>query len=113
LTKLRWVWTWHLDFLPETITVASDSVSVNPGDFHTIPGCTVAYDRCKLHHIIWWTNGGHTDLDNLIPVCSHHHTKIHHDGWIIGLGPHRELTLTLPDSTTHTTGPPQRRQPAA
>jgi hypothetical protein len=19
-----------------------------------IPGCTVAYDRCKLHHIIWW-----------------------------------------------------------
>ena len=27
--------TWHLDFLPETTTVASESVSVNPGDFHT------------------------------------------------------------------------------
>ena len=25
--------TWHLDFLPETTTVASESVSVNPGDF--------------------------------------------------------------------------------
>ncbi len=78
-----------------------------------IPGCTVAYDRCKLHHIIWWTNGGPTDLANLLPVCSHHHTKIHHDGWIIELGPHRELTLTLPDGNTHTTGPPRRRQPAA
>ena len=78
-----------------------------------IPGCTVAYDRCKLHHIIWWTNGGPTDLANLIPVCTHHHTKIHHDGWIIQLGPHRELTLTLPNGNTHTTGPPRRRQPAA
>ena len=30
-----------------------------------IPGCTVTYDRCKLHHIIWWRNLGRTDLDNL------------------------------------------------
>ena len=33
-----------------------------------IPGCTVGYDRCKLHHIIWWRHGGVTDLDNLIPT---------------------------------------------
>ena len=79
----------------------------------SIPGCTVAYDRCKLHHITWWSNGGRTDLANLIPVCSHPHTKIHNDDWIIELGPHRELTLTLPDGTTHTTEPPRRRQPAA
>ncbi len=32
-----------------------------------IPGCSVAYDRCKLHHIIWWRHGGRTDLDNLLP----------------------------------------------
>ncbi len=73
-----------------------------------IPGCSVAYDRCKLHHIIWWRNGGTTDLDNLVPVCSVHHAKIHNDGWIIELGPNRELTLTLPDGTIHTTGPPTR-----
>lgn len=77
-----------------------------------IPGCTVAYDRCKLHHIIWWRNQGRTDLDNLLPVCSMHHTKIHNDGWIIALGPNRELTLTLPDGTIHTTGPPTRRTAA-
>ena len=73
-----------------------------------IPGCDVGYDYCKLHHIIWWRHGGRTDLDNLLPVCTHHHTKIHHDGWNVALGPNRELTLTLPDGTIHNTGPPRR-----
>ena len=77
-----------------------------------IPGCSVAYDRCKLHHIIWWRHGGATDLDNLLPLCSKHHGKIHHDGWVIELGPHRELTLRLPDGTIHNTGPPSRRTAA-
>ena len=77
-----------------------------------IPGCRVAYDRCKLHHVIWWTNGGRTDLDNLLPVCSVHHSMIHHDGWVIELGPNRELSLTLPDGSVHTTGPPHRRTAA-
>jgi hypothetical protein len=77
-----------------------------------IPGCTVGYDRCKLHHVIWWRHDGRTDLDNLLPVCTHHHTRIHHDGWIVELGPNRELTLRLPDGTVHTTGPPNRRTTA-
>ncbi len=79
----------------------------------SIPGCTVAYDRCKLHHIVWWRNDGTTDLANLLPVCSVHHAKIHHDGWVVELGQHRELTLRLPDGTIRTTGPPTRRQSAA
>ncbi|MEM9746442.1 MAG: HNH endonuclease signature motif containing protein, partial [Actinomycetota bacterium] len=74
-----------------------------------IPGCGVHSDRCKLHHIIWWRHGGHTDLDNLLPVCARHHTKIHDHGWIVELGPHRQLTLRLPDGTIHNTGPPSRR----
>lgn len=77
-----------------------------------IPGCAVHYDRCKLHHVIWWSLGGRTDLDNLLPVCPVHHSKIHNDGWIVELGPNRELTLRLPDGTTHTTGPPGRRAAA-
>jgi hypothetical protein len=77
-----------------------------------IPGCSVAYDRCKLHHIIWWRHEGRTDLDNLLPVCSVHHANIHHDDWVIELGPNRELTLRLPDGTIHTTGPPNRRTAA-
>jgi hypothetical protein len=74
-----------------------------------IPGCSVGYDRCKLHHVIWWRHGGRTDLDNLLPVCSKHHANIHHDDWIIELGPDRQLTLRLPDGTRQTTGPPTIR----
>ncbi len=74
-----------------------------------IPGCSVRYDRCKLHHIIWWRHGGRTDLGNLLPVCTHHHTKIHDAGWGITLGANRELTIRFPDGTIHNTGPPTRR----
>ncbi len=74
-----------------------------------IPGCTVGFDRCELHHIIWWRHGGSTDLENLIPVCSRHHGRIHNDSWVIELGPNRQLTLRLPDGSTQTTGPPTIR----
>ena len=74
-----------------------------------IPGCRVSFDRCKLHHVIWWRHGGATDLANLLPVCSIHHGKIHHDNWLVTLGPNRELTVTLPDGSVMATGPPNRR----
>ena len=74
-----------------------------------IPGCAVRYDRCKLHHIVWWRHGGRTDLQNLLPVCALHHGKIHDGGWDVTLGPNRELTIRFPDGTVHNTGPPSRR----
>ncbi len=74
-----------------------------------IPGCSVRYDRCKLHHLEWWRHGGRTDLGNLLPLCSHHHTKVHHDGWHVALGPNRELTVRFPDGTVRNTGPPSRQ----
>jgi len=73
-----------------------------------IPGCTVGFDRCKLHHVRWWRHGGRTDLDNLLPVCQHHHTKIHHHGWAVELGEQRRLTITFPDGMVRCTGPPSR-----
>jgi len=74
-----------------------------------IPGCGVRYDHCKLHHVVWWRHGGCTDLDNLLPVCSRHHHKIHDQGWAVELGPNRELTIRFPDGTVQTTGPPTIR----
>jgi hypothetical protein len=74
-----------------------------------IPGCDVRYNRCKLHHIRWWRHGGRTDLANLLPLCAHHHSKVHDAGWDLGLGPNRELTVTFPDGTIRNTGPPSRR----
>jgi hypothetical protein len=73
-----------------------------------IPGCSTHYDRCKLHHVVWWRHGGRTDLDNLLPLCSRHHHNVHDDGWHLVLGPNRGLTVRFPDGTIRNNGPPRR-----
>ncbi|MFP3396344.1 DUF222 domain-containing protein [Brevibacterium sp. SIMBA_078] len=40
------------------------------------PGCR-ARRRCDAHHIRPWSQGGRTDLDNLILLCRRHHTVVH------------------------------------
>ena len=74
-----------------------------------VPGCSVKYDNTKLHHVHWWEHGGTTDLHNLLPLCSKHHHCVHDNGWTLTLGKNRELTITLPDGTIMTTGPPTRK----
>ena len=78
-----------------------------------MPGCSAHFDRAKIHHIVPWEHGGLTDLDNLLPLCPRHHHAVHDLGWIVELGPNRELTVRLPDGQVLTTGPPTRRRPAA
>jgi len=73
-----------------------------------IPGCRVRYSRTKLHHVVWWRNGGRTDVTNLIPLCELHHQRVHHDGWLLHLTPNRTLKISLPDGQIMTTGPPSR-----
>jgi HNH endonuclease len=73
-----------------------------------VPGCAVHYDRCRLHHVVWWSNGGRTDLDNLLPICQHHHTLLHDNRWDVSLGPNRELSIRVPDGTVLRAGPPRR-----
>ncbi len=73
-----------------------------------VPGCCVAFEFTKPHHVHYWEHGGPTDLHNLVPVCSKHHHAIHEGGWTLTLQPNRHLTITLPDGTILTTGPPLR-----
>jgi hypothetical protein len=73
-----------------------------------IPGCAVKYDHCRLHHVEPWEGGGSTDLHNLLPICERHHHCIHDKGWVLTLGPHRELCVETPDGQVMTTGPPRR-----
>ena len=73
-----------------------------------VPGCAARYDLCSIHHVTWFRNGGSTDLDNLLPLCSKHHHAVHDDGWNLRLGTDRSLTITLPDGRTMSTGPPKR-----
>lgn len=51
------------------------------------PGCDRPPTWCDAHHIVHWSDGGPTDLDNLVLVCRHHHRRIHHDGWQVTMGP--------------------------
>ena len=82
-------------------------------DTCAIPGCTVTSRHCQPHHIHWWINFGPTDLDNLIPICSKHHHNVHEGGWQLHLARNRTLTITYPNGTTQTTGPPRTQRPAA
>ena len=71
-----------------------------------IPGCTVAYDNCQIHHLRWYRNHGMTDINNLAPVCNKHHHLVHEGRWQLTIDHHRNLTITYPDGTIMTTGPP-------
>jgi hypothetical protein len=60
-----------------------------------IPDCEVIFDHCNVHHIDYWENGGATDLNNMVPLCSRHHHAAHEGGWKLQLNPEtRELTIT-------------------
>ena len=60
-----------------------------------IPDCEVIFDHCNVHHIDYWENGGATDLNNMVPLCSRHHHAAHEGGWKLELNPEtRELRVT-------------------
>jgi hypothetical protein len=64
-----------------------------------VPGCTVRFDDCEVHHVMWWRHGGRTDLSNLAPLCIRHHQRVHEHGWRLvadSRGGHR---VVLPDGT--------------
>ncbi len=75
----------------------------------SIPSCAARFDLCKIHHVVWWENGGRTDLANLVPVCVKHHHCIHDGGWKVGIADDRTLTIVQRDNTIMKTGPPKRR----
>ena len=58
------------------------------------PGCDRT-SRLKAHHIIWWSRGGPTDLENLLMLCSKHHRAVHEGGWTL-TGTASAHTFTAP-----------------
>ncbi len=63
--------------------------------------CDVPFDRCQIHHVDVWTDGGRTDLDRMCPGCDDHHHLVHEGGW----------TLTRNPDGTWQLNPPERPPP--
>ncbi len=72
------------------------------------PGCDQPVSRCQAHHLWFWEDGGPTDLDNLIPLCTAHHVLVHHRGWRLRLGTGRRLDVTRPNGEHFATAWPNR-----
>ncbi len=36
------------------------------------PGCRHGADSCEIHHVVAWSQGGETNMSNLVPVCQYH-----------------------------------------
>lgn len=50
------------------------------------PGCSMT-THLDAHHVVPWSHGGPTDLDNLILLCGRHHTLVHEGGLRIAPAP--------------------------
>ena len=68
------------------------------------PGC--GHRRfTQAHHIRWWEQGGTTDLDNLVLVCSFHHTLVHEYGWRLTRDQDGTVRWFYPDGKWYRAGP--------
>jgi hypothetical protein len=72
-------------------------------------GCEAPIGWCQAHHIHEWEHGGATDLDNLIPLCSQHHHRVHEGRWQLKLLGDRSLKVFRPDGQLHATVPTPMR----
>ncbi|MGD9703873.1 MAG: DUF222 domain-containing protein, partial [Acidimicrobiia bacterium] len=71
-----------------------------------VHGCEIPAWRCDAHHIHTWTDGGATNMANLVLLCSYHHHLLHRSSWAAKLLPDNTFHVTLPNGTTLTSRPP-------
>ena len=62
------------------------------------PGCDRPAKLSAAHHVVHWTNGGSTDLDNLLLLCHRHHWLVHEGRWQIVRSDDGRM-LTIPPTT--------------
>jgi hypothetical protein len=70
------------------------------------PGCDRPRWWCDGHHLVWYSNNGETNPDNLVMLCRRHHTLLHKQGWHAKLLPDGTLQVTDPAGRVRTTSPP-------
>ena len=67
------------------------------------PGCRFAAVDCDLDHRQPWSERGPTRVDNLAPLCRHHHRVRHHFGWTHRPLPNGDHVWTSRLGQTYTT----------
>jgi hypothetical protein len=68
------------------------------------PGCG-ARRHTDVHHVVWWSRGGTTDVENLVVLCSFHHRLVHEHGWGLRRTSFGVVRWIRPDGTRHRAGP--------
>jgi hypothetical protein len=68
------------------------------------PTCRADSIHCDLDHNQPWVENGPTELENLAPLCRHHHV-IRHNGWTITQMQSGAYRLTSPLGHTYTSQP--------
>lgn len=71
------------------------------------PGCgSTAF--AIAHHIVWWSRGGATDLNNLLLICGFHHRLVHEHGWTVERADDGRLRWFRADGSRYRGGPELR-----
>jgi hypothetical protein len=69
------------------------------------PGCDRPPPWCEAHHVVHFSKGGPTRLDNLVLGCARHHHLWHDQGWQLTLARDGTLTLVSPQGLVLTSSP--------
>ena len=60
------------------------------------PDCDRPPEWCEGHHLDFWIDGGETNKDNVLLLCSRHHRLVHEGGWRLSPEPGGELVAVPP-----------------
>ena len=63
-------------------------------DTCAVAGCERPFAWCEIHHhLLAWSRGGRTDIENGLPLCGHHHRRAHDGRFDLRRRPDGEWTF--------------------
>jgi hypothetical protein len=76
----------------------------------SFPGCDRPPRWTDAHHVLHWSDGGPTDLSNLVLLCGYHHRLIHHSDWQVKINPRDGLPEFIPPAYVDAVRTPRRNK---
>jgi hypothetical protein len=74
------------------------------------PGCDRPPRWTDAHHVLHWSDGGPTDLGNLVLLCRYHHRLVHHSDWQVKINPKDGIPEFNPPSYIDASQLPRRNK---